>query len=69
VPKRQPLEPETRVGICCGAECNQRRTINAVLLFKIQGMFRYRCATCFLSETGYRHHLSIDQSPQPQEGL
>lgn len=50
--ERGVTEPETRVGNCCG--CNQ----HPVPLFKVQGMFRYRCAECFERETGYRHYLS-----------
>jgi hypothetical protein len=53
---REP-EPETRVGNCCG--CNT----DPMVLFKIQGIYRYRCAECFEVETGYRHHLS--PPPQP----
>jgi hypothetical protein len=49
--RRDITEPETRVGNCCG--CQQ-----LALLFKIPGIFRYRCATCFEKETGYRHHLT-----------
>jgi hypothetical protein len=49
---RQVAEPETRVGNCCG--CN-----TYALLFKMQGIFRYRCASCFEKETGHRHHLAI----------
>ena len=47
-------EPETRVGHCCGAGCQQ-----LALLFKVPGIFRYRCATCFEKETGRRHHLDF----------
>lgn len=50
--KRAETEPETRVGNCCG--CNTYPET----LYKIPGIFRYRCATCFERETGYRHHLS-----------
>ena len=52
-PKRQPLEPETRVGYCCGDGCG-----NYALLFKVPGIFRYRCSECFQRETGYRHHMA-----------
>lgn len=48
----EPREPETRVGICCG--CNG----SSMSLFKVPGIYRYRCADCFETETGYRHHLS-----------
>ena len=27
-------------------------------LFKVPGIYRYRCSECFEQETGYRHHLS-----------
>lgn len=50
--RRPDPEPETRVGNCCG--CNT----DPMALFKIQGIYRYRCAECFEAETGYRHHLS-----------
>lgn len=50
--KREVSEPETRVGNCCG--CNQC----PVALFKIQGIFRYRCAPCYARETGHWHHLA-----------
>jgi hypothetical protein len=55
--KRAETEPETRVGNCCG--CNR----DPVPLFKVQGIFRYRCADCFERETGYRHHLSPPKAP------
>jgi len=45
-------EPETRVGHCCG--CHQC----PIPLFKVQGVYRYRCADCFERETGFRHYLS-----------
>jgi hypothetical protein len=48
-------EPVTRVGICCGCRAF------AVLLFKIPGIFRYRCSECYLREQGVRHWL--DPSP------
>jgi hypothetical protein len=48
--KRAELtEPETRVGICCG--CN----VWNLPLFKIPGIYRYRCAPCYRSETGVDH--------------
>lgn len=50
--KRGVPEPETRIGNCCG--CGGY----PLPLFKIQGIYRYRCADCFEAETGYRHHLS-----------
>jgi len=50
--KRVEAEPETRVGICCG--CSQ----DGMALFKVPGIYRYRCTECFQRETGYRHHLS-----------
>lgn len=51
--RRQPEEPETRVGNCCGTKCGNHDT-----LFKVPGIFRYRCAECFEREMGWRHHLS-----------
>lgn len=55
--RRQLAEPETRVGICCGDACkavhNESGTWNYALLFKVPGFLRYRCATCFKTETGY----------------
>jgi len=59
--KRQPIEPETRVGNCCGCSSYPEQ------LYKIQGIYRYRCATCFEMETGRRHHL--DLRPAVQESL
>jgi len=50
--RRPDPEPETRVGICCG--CGS----DGLALFKVPGIYRYRCAECFPLETGYRHHLS-----------
>jgi hypothetical protein len=50
--KRGVPEPETRVGNCCG--CNRY----PLPLFKIQGLYRYRCDECFEKETGHRHYLS-----------
>lgn len=46
-------EPQTRVGNCSG--CNTW----PLTLFKIPGVYQYRCAGCFERETGYRHHLSL----------
>jgi hypothetical protein len=45
--KREPIEPETRAGHCCGCH-----SIGTLPLFKVQGMFRYRCSACFERETG-----------------
>lgn len=42
-------EPPTRVGICCGEGCQEYS-----LLFKITGLYRYRCAECYTKETGHR---------------
>ena len=56
--QRRELEPETRVGNCCGC----RR--DPVALFKVPGIFRYRCEDCFEREMGYRHHLSPPRQPQ-----
>jgi hypothetical protein len=50
--KRVEAEPETRVGNCCG--CHQ----DPMALYKIPGIYRYRCAECFQTETGYCHHLA-----------
>lgn len=49
--RKAETEPETRVGNCCG--CSRHS-----LLFKVPGIFRYRCAECFEREEGYRHHLT-----------
>src|SRR6266705_2177863 len=46
------IEPETRVGICCG--CQEGN----MPLYKVTGLSRYRCAECYEVETGYRHYLS-----------
>ena len=54
--QRAPQEPLTRIGICCG--CGE----GDVLLFKIQGVFRYRCSCCYQKETGQRHWLD----PEPK---
>jgi len=50
--EREGQEPETRVGICWGCQSD------ALALFKVPSIYRYRCAECFERETGYRHHLS-----------
>lgn len=42
-------DPETQVGICCG--CN----VWNLLLFKVPGIYRYRCAPCYRKETGTDH--------------
>jgi hypothetical protein len=58
VSKQKPNpEPELRVGICCGCQKDSMQ------LYKIPGIFRYRCATCFPAETGYQHHLAPRISP------
>lgn len=36
----------------------EREPWERVLLFKVPGIYRYRCADCFEKEMGYRHHLS-----------
>lgn len=52
MPKQKPdPEPETRNGNCCGCH-----TFNH--LYKVPGLFRYRCATCFKAEVGYYHSLT-----------
>lgn len=48
---RRDAEPETRVGICCG--CQRWNS----LLFKVPGVYRYRCAPCYRTEQGYDHAL------------
>lgn len=50
--RRPDHDPETRVGHCCG--CRSW----AVVLIKVPGIYRYRCAECFERECGYRHHLA-----------
>lgn len=50
--KRNQPEPEVHVGNCCG--CNTY----PITLYKIPGIYRYRCAGCFQTETGYSHHLA-----------
>jgi hypothetical protein len=58
MPKKRPeAEPEIRVGICCG--CQQ----DSMQLYKVPNVFRYRCALCFLKETGYQHHLAPRIAP------
>lgn len=42
-------DPETLVGICCG--CN----VWNLLLFKVPGIYRYRCAPCYRKEQGTDH--------------
>jgi len=54
--RRGETEPETRVGNCCG--CGE----HPVTLFKITGVYRYRCDTCYERETGHRHHLAPDKT-------
>lgn len=48
--KRPDPEPEVRNGICCGEGCRQYDT-----LYKVPGIYRYRCAGCYLKETGRFH--------------
>lgn len=50
--KRGEPEPETRVGNCAGC------CIYPVTLFKVPNIFRYRCADCFVFETGQHHRLA-----------
>lgn len=50
-------EPETRVGICCGCRSDSQA------LFKVPGIFRYRCSECFQREVGHRHHLAPTRAP------
>lgn len=49
---RQP-EPEIRSGICCGEGCGEFD-----VLYKVPGIYRYRCDRCFKAEQGYRHPLA-----------
>lgn len=56
----QDAEPETRVGNCCG--CGRW----PVPLFKLPGIYRYRCAPCFEHEAGYRHHLAPTTAQEDQ---
>lgn len=53
--RRELSEPETRVGNCCG--CNHF----PMPLFKVPGIYRYRCAECFERETGFRHHMAHER--------
>lgn len=53
--KKGEPESEILVGNCCGDECPDRYPVT---LFKVPGIYRYRCAHCFEKETGYRHHLA-----------
>jgi hypothetical protein len=43
---KRDKDPETRMGNCCGCNTYPLR------LFKISGIFRYRCAGCYYKETG-----------------
>lgn len=52
--RRQDPEPETRVGNCCG--CNSWPV--PLTLFKVPGVYRYRCDACFEVETGFSPHLA-----------
>lgn len=47
-------EPITRIGNCCG--CKTYPT----LLFKVPGVFRYRCGGCYAKEVGSRHWLDVE---------
>ncbi len=58
---RPDPEPETRVGHCCGCRADP------VTLYKIAGIYRYRCDSCYQQETGLRHYLAPPQ--QPAESL
>lgn len=44
-------DPEIRIGICCGC------SVSNLLLFRIPGVYRYRCSPCFRAETGTDHPL------------
>ena len=50
-------EPETRVGICCGCRAD------SMALYRIPGLYRYRCDECFERETGHRHYLAPRRPP------
>lgn len=56
--RRRALDPETRVGICCGVECRKSPTWDYVTLYKVAGVYRYRCADCYEKEVGWRHRLA-----------
>lgn len=45
------IYPLTTVGYCCG--CRQLD----LLIFKLEGVFRYRCGECYEREVGRRHDL------------
>lgn len=66
MPKRIENEPQVRVGNCCGCGACP------VTLFKIVGIYRYRCDACYKKETGLRHWLaspvSLDDD-QPNSGM
>lgn len=49
-------EPEVRVGHCCGCHAYP------IVLYKLQGIYRYRCAECYESETGFWPHLAPPRS-------
>lgn len=55
-------EPETRVGHCAG--CRKF----PIALFKVPGVYRYRCAECFRAETGVDHHLAQPTRNEPGRG-
>jgi hypothetical protein len=60
--KHATPEPETRVGICCGDACkiahDKAGAWSTAALFKVPGIYRYRCADCYVAEVGRRHPLS-----------
>jgi hypothetical protein len=49
-------EPEVRAGNC--APCGRFET-----LYKVPGIFRYRCAECYERERGHRPHLAPPRLP------
>lgn len=53
---RKP-DPELRVGQCCGDYCKD--TLQDQQLYKIPGIFRYRCARCFYAELGQHHWSTV----------
>lgn len=50
--KRITPDPQTRLGHCCGCKTDG-------VLFKIPGIYRYRCAPCFHKETGQHHWAAV----------
>jgi hypothetical protein len=57
VKRGQDQEPEIRIGNCCGCQTYP------VLLFKVPGIYRYRCDECYAAEVGHRHHMAPAKEP------